>query len=161
MQFATDWDTHSCFKGLPVWVNADKLGRSLRFLVLGSRLLLNNAQPESCITNSQLPPGYQTTSGEWVALTPRLQLLTSPPEMVGISTEQEDGGTKIRGHSGPYRDGTLFRWAEYHQSQFRRRCAEQRLGSFDLSILNRKALQEGSTTQEYREFLRTLEMVGM
>ena len=54
-----------------------------------------------------------------------------------------------------------FRWAEYHHSQFRCRFAEQRLGSFDLSILNGKALQEGSTMQEYHEFLRTLETVGI
>ena len=33
-------------------------------------------------------------------------------------------------------------------------------GTFDLSILNGKALQEGSTTQEYHEFLRGLETVG-
>ena len=41
VQLATDWDTHTCFKELPVWVNADKPHRSLRFLVPGSRLLLN------------------------------------------------------------------------------------------------------------------------
>ena len=95
-----------------------------------------------------------------MALTPRLQLLTSPPEGAGVSTEPEDGGTKARRHSGPYLEGTLYRWAEYHQNQFRRRLAQQRLGTFDLSILNGKALQEGSTTQEYREFLRALETVG-
>ena len=70
VQLATDWDTHTCFKELPVWVNADKPHQSLRFLVPGSRLLLNSSQPESCLMNSGLPPGYQTTSGEWVALTP-------------------------------------------------------------------------------------------
>ena len=119
VQLATDWDTQACFKELPVWVNADKPYRSLRFLVPGSRLLLNSSQPESCITNSQLPPGYQTTSGEWVALTPWLQLLTSPWEMAGISTDPDDGNTKIGGCPGPYQDRTLFRWAKYHQSHFR------------------------------------------
>ena len=118
VQLATDWDTHTCFKELLVWVNADKPYCSLRFLMPGSRLLLNSSQPESCNTNSQLPPGYQTTSGEWVALTPWLQLLASPPEGAGASTEPEDGGTKARGHSGPYLEGTLYRWAEYHQNQF-------------------------------------------
>ena len=67
---------------------------------------------------------------------------------------------KARGHSGPYLEGTLYRWAKYHQNQFRQRLAQQRLGAFDLSILNGKALQEGSTTQEYREFLRSLETIG-
>ena len=70
VQLAMDWDTHTCFKELPVWINADKPHRSLRFLVPGSRLLLNVSLPDSCITNNRLPPGYQTTSGEWVALTP-------------------------------------------------------------------------------------------
>ena len=55
VQLATDWDTHACFKELSVWLNADKPYRSLRFLVPGSRLLPNSSQPESCITDSQLP----------------------------------------------------------------------------------------------------------
>ena len=29
VQLATDWDTHTCFKELPVWINADKPYRSL------------------------------------------------------------------------------------------------------------------------------------
>ena len=29
VQLATDWDTHTCFKELPVWVNADKPHQSL------------------------------------------------------------------------------------------------------------------------------------
>ena len=95
-----------------------------------------------------------------MALTQRLQLLTSPPEGVGVSTELEDGGTKARGHSGPYLEGILYRWAEYNQKQFRRRLIQQRLGIFDLSILNGKALQEGSNTQEYRKFLRSSEVTG-
>ena len=37
---------------------------------------------------------------------------------------------------------------------------QHRLGTFDLRILNRKVLQEGSNTQEYREFLRSLETTG-
>ena len=35
VQLATDWDTHTCFKELPVWINADKPYQSLRFLVPG------------------------------------------------------------------------------------------------------------------------------
>ena len=34
-QLVTDWDIHTCFKELSVWVNADKPHQSLRFLVLG------------------------------------------------------------------------------------------------------------------------------
>ena len=80
--------------------------------------------------------------------------------MAGILADLDNGSTKIRGHPGPYWDGTLFRWAEYHQSQFWQRFTEQSLGLFALSILNGKALQEGSTTQEYRKFLRTLGTAG-
>ena len=56
VQLATDWDTHACFKELPVLWDAGKPHRKL--------LLLNSSQPESCITDSQVPPGYQTISGE-------------------------------------------------------------------------------------------------
>ena len=42
VQLAIDWDTHTCFKELPVWVNADKPHQSLQFLVPWSRLLLNS-----------------------------------------------------------------------------------------------------------------------
>ena len=34
------------------------------------------------------------------------------------------------------------------------------MGTFNLNILNGKVLQEGSNTQEFREFLRTLETTG-
>ena len=109
VQLATDWDTHTCFKELPVWINADKPYRSLRFLVLGYRLLLNSSQPESCLMNSRMPPGYQTTLGEWVALTLLLQLLTSPLEEAGDFTEPEVGGAKVRGQSRPYLEGIRYR----------------------------------------------------
>ena len=95
-----------------------------------------------------------------MVLTLWLQLLTSPLEEAGDFTEPENGGTKARGHSGPYLKGIWYRWAEYHQKQFRRRLTQQRLGTFHLSILNGKALQEGSNTQAYREFLRSLGTIG-
>ena len=52
VQLATDWDTHTCFKELPVWLNVGKPHQSLCFLTPGSRLLLNSSQPESSITDS-------------------------------------------------------------------------------------------------------------
>ena len=155
-----DWDTHTCFKELPVWINADKPYRSLRFLVPGSRLLLNSSQPESCLTNSLTPLGYQTISGEWVALTPHLQLLTSPLEEAMDFTDPEVGSTKARGQSRPYLEEIWYRRAEYHLRQFGQRLTRQRMGTFDLSILNGKVLQEGSNTQEFQGFLRTLETTG-
>ena len=119
-------------------------------------MLLNSSQPESCITDNHVPPGYQTTSGEWVALTPELQLLRSPQEVAGTSAVGGDESTKTRGHLEPYQEGTLFRWAKYHQNQFRQRLMEQNLGPFALSIIGGHPLQVGSTTQEYREFLKAL-----
>ena len=119
VQLATDWDTHVCFRELPVWLDAAKPHRKLCFLAPGSRLLLNSSQRESCIPDNHVPPGYQTISGEWVALTPELQLLRSPPEAAGTQAVGRDGSTRTRSHTGPYQEGTLFRWAEYHQNQFR------------------------------------------
>ena len=104
--------------------------------------------------DSRLPPGYQTISGEWVALTPELQLLTSPQEAAETTVGEEDGNMKTGGREGPYQDRTLFRWAKYHREQFRQRIAEQNLGPFALSIISGKSLQEGSMTQEYCEFLK-------
>ena len=123
----------------------------------GSRLLLNSSQPESCLTDSELPPGYQTIEGEWVALNPQLHILTSPREEAEDLIEQGNGSTKAKGHSGPYLEGILYRWAEYHPRQFRQRLIQHRLGTFDLRIFNGKVLQEGSNIQEYRDFLRSLE----
>ena len=95
-----------------------------------------------------------------MALIPHLQLLTSLLEEAGDFTEPEVGGAKARGQSRPYLEGIWYRWAEYHPRQFRHRLTRQRMGTFDLNILNGKVLQEGSNTQEFREFLRTLEMTG-
>ena len=106
VQLATDWETHTCFKELPVWLNDDQGHRSLRFLVPGSRLLLNSSLPESCLTDSKLPPGYQTIEGEWVALNPQLLTLTSPRQELGDVMEHSDGSH--------YLEGIVLRWAEYH-----------------------------------------------
>ena len=52
----------------------------------------------------------------------------------------------------------MLRWAEYSPWRFRQRLAKHRLGTFDLHIFNGRALQEGSNIQEYREFVRSLEV---
>ena len=36
-----------------------------------------------------VPPGYQATLGAWIALTPDLQLISYPPEMVLTQLEEE------------------------------------------------------------------------
>ena len=140
-----------------MWIKADQPDQSLRFLIPGSRLLLNSSQPESCLTNSRTPLGYQTISGEWVALTPHLQLVTNPQEEAKDFAEPEVGNIKVRGQSRPYLEEIWYRWAKYHPRQFGQRLTRQRMGTFNLSILNGKVLQGGSNTQEFRGFLRTLE----
>ena len=114
VQLATDWDTHVSFRELPVWMDASKQHRKLRFLAPGSRLLLNSSQPESCISDNHMPPGYQAISGEWVTLTPGLQLLRSPPETASMQAARGEGSTGTRSHVGMYQEEMLLRWAEYH-----------------------------------------------
>ena len=156
VQLATDWDTHVCFKELLLWGDADKPQRKLCFLMHGPRLLLNSSQPESCVTDSQELPGYPALSGKWIALTQELQSLRSPKEVAGTPVIEKNGSTKTRGHREPYQEGTLFRWAEYQQNQFRQRSMEQNLGPFALSIIGGCQLQVGLTTQDYCEFLKAL-----
>ena len=138
VQLASDWDTHACFKELPLWLDTDKPHRKLHFLAPGSRLLRNSSQLESCITDSQVLPVYPAISGEWVALTQELQLLRSPQEVAGTPVVEKNGSTKTRGHREPYQEGTLFRWAEYPQNQFRQRSTEQNLESVALSLIWRR-----------------------
>ena len=89
-------------------------------------------------------------------LTPGLQLLRSPPETASTQAVSGEGSPGTRSHIGTYQEGKLFRWAEYHQHQFRSRLTEQNLGPYALSIIGGHQLQTSSMTQEYREFLRAL-----
>ena len=93
-----------------------------------------------------------------MALKPQLHILTSRREEARDLIELGNGSTKAKRHSGPYLEGILYRWAEYYPRQFRQRLVQHRLGTFNLHIFNGKVLQEGSNIQEYREFLRSLEM---
>ena len=102
---------------------------------------------------------YQAISGEWVVLTPGLQLLRSPPETASTQAVSGEGSPQTRSQVGTYQEGTLFRWAEYHQHQFRRRLTEQSLGPYALSIIGGHQLQTSSTTQEYCKFLKALRPV--
>merc|ERR1712240_132601 len=97
VQPTIDWDTHACSKGLPLWWDGDKPQRKLCFLTHGLRLLLNNSQPGSCITDSQEPSGYPATLGEWIALTQELQALRSCKEAVGTPVVEKNRSTKTRG----------------------------------------------------------------
>ena len=77
---ATHWNIPTCYEELPVWVEPDGEHSNIWFLSLGSRLLLNHSQPESCRAHSKKPRGYLMTTGDWMTLNPRVQQLSSQVE---------------------------------------------------------------------------------
>ena len=79
-----------------------------------------------------------------MALTPRLQLLSSPLE--GEENFKQMGGEqlKVRRPPGPHLTRDLYRWAEYHQGQFSKKIRQQGLGALDMGIINSEMLQAGS-----------------
>ena len=51
---------------------------------------LNSLRPENCTQAKTIPRGYQVMSGEWIALTPNLQLLKSPLKMILSQLDSEE-----------------------------------------------------------------------
>ena len=90
-----------------------------------------------------IPRGYQATSGEWIALTPNLQLLKSPLEMVLSQLEDEAWDPETVSQAGAYQTEALLKWLEYHHHQFRRQMAEQHLDQYSLSVIWGYQLQAG------------------
>ena len=132
---AADCDTRSYFRELSVWIYLPNHQKKLRFLTLGSRLLLNSSRSENCMQAKTIPRGYQATSSEWIALTPNLQLLKSPPEMVLSQLEDNAWDLETVSRAGAYQTKALLKWSEYHHHQFRRRMAEQHLDQYSLSVI--------------------------
>ena len=157
VRLATDWNIPTCYKELPVWVEPDGEHSNIRFLSLGSRLLLNHSQPESCCAHSERPQGYQTTAGDWMTLNPRVQQLSSRVE------EDEDLSlTKSELAAGDWLSGSpivrrLHKWAESHQGRFGMKSTQHGLLETDMGIIHGETLQAGSDNKEYREFLNKLE----
>ena len=106
-----------------------------------------------------VPRGCQATSGAWVALTPDLQLIQSPPEMVLEQTEIELDPEKAS-HGGAYQTEALLRWSEFHHRQYRRRLAAQHLDQHAIGVIGGYQLQAGASAQEFGSFLKTLEAAG-
>ena len=52
---ATDWNIASCYRDVPVWVELEGERSSIRFLTMGSRLLVNHSKTESCRAHSKKP----------------------------------------------------------------------------------------------------------
>ena len=115
---SADWDTKACYQELPVWIYLPNNQRKLRFLMSGSRLLLNSSKAENCTQVKIIPQGYQATSGAWTALTPDLQLIPSPLEMVLAKLEEDGLDPESASRAGAYQTEALLRWSEYHHRQF-------------------------------------------
>ena len=156
---ATDWDTKACYREMPIWIYTKNNQRKLRFLAPGSRLLLNSSRPENCTQAKIVPHGYQATSGAWVALTPDLQLIQSPPEMIFEQAEIELDPEKAS-HGRAYQTEALLRWSEFHHRQYRRRLAAQHLDQHALGVIGGYQLQAGASAQEFGSFLKILEAAG-
>ena len=111
---ATDWNIASCYKDVPVWVEPEGERSSIRFLTMGSRLLVNHSKTESCRAHSKKPWGYQTVTGDWMTLNPRAHQLASQAEEEGGLTlaRLELAAEKQPAKSPAMR--WLYGWAEYH-----------------------------------------------
>ena len=157
---AADWETRTCFQELPVWIYAENYQKILCFPTPRSRLLLNSSRPENCTQAKTIPQDYEATSGEWVALTPDLQLLKSPPEIVLAELDKEEWDPETVSWGGASQTEALLNWAEIYHHQFRCQMAEQYLGQYSLSIIGGYQLQAGSSAQEFGAFLKTLDKAG-
>ena len=157
---SADWETRICFRELPVWAYAENHQKTLQFFTPGSRLLVNSSKPENCTQSKTIPRGYEATSGEWVALTPGLQILKSPPEMVLEELDDDEWDPETVSRAGAYQTEALLKWAEFYHRQFRRQMAESHLGQYSLSIIGGYQLQARSSAQEFGAFMMTLEEAG-
>ena len=119
MYLAADWETRICFRELPVWTYAENHQKTLRFLTPGSRLPVNSSKSENCTQAWTIPRGYEATSGEWVSLTPVLQILKSPPEMVLEELDDDEWDPETVSRAGAYQTKALLKWAEFYHCQFR------------------------------------------
>ena len=90
--------------------------------------------PENCTPSKIVPRGYQATSGAWIALTPNLQLIPSPPEMV-LEQLEEDWDPESASQAGAYQTEALLRWSEYHHRQYRRLMVSQHLDQHAIGVI--------------------------
>ena len=136
VMLATDWNIPTCYEELPVWVEPDGERSNIRFLSLGSRLLLNHSQPESCRAHSERPRGYQTTTGDWMTLNPRVQQLSSrveEDEDLSLTKSELAAGDRLLGSPIVRR---LHEWAESHQGRFSVKSTQHGLMETDIGIIH-------------------------
>ena len=133
------------------------------WLLIGARklaTLLNSSRPENCTQAKIVPRGYQATSGAWVALTPRFQLVPTLPELV-LDQLDEEWDLEAINQEGAYKTEALLRWSEYHHRQYQRRMASEHLGQHAIAVIGGYQLQAGASPQEFGCYLKTLEAAGL
>ena len=69
-------------------------------------------------------------------MTPGLQILKSPPEMVLEELDEDEWDPETMSRAGAYQTEALLKWGEFHHGQFRRRMAESHLGQYFLSVIS-------------------------
>ena len=93
-----------------------------------------------------------------MALTPRVQFLSSPLEGETDFLPMGDEHLEARRSLGPHLTRDLYRWAEYHQGQFGKKISQHGLKISDMGIVHGEILQAGSDTREYQRFMESLEI---
>ena len=95
-----------------------------------------------------------------MSLTPGLQILKSPLEMVLEELDDDEWDPETVSRAGAYQTKALLKWAEFYHRQFRHQIAKQHLGQYSLSVIGGYQLQAGSSAQEFGAFMKTLEDAG-
>ena len=78
-----------------------------------------------------------------MSLTPGLQILKSPPEMVLEELDDIEWDPETVSRAGAYQTEALLKWAEFYHRQFRRQMAEQHLRQYSLSVIGGYQLKQG------------------
>ena len=92
-----------------------------------------------------------------MALTPRIQHLSSPLEDKAELPQEWEETAGVESLSGSPVTRWLYRWAEYHQGKFGEKTSQQGLTPIDVGIVHGETLQAGSDTREYQGFMEFLE----
>ena len=103
-------------------------------------------------------PGYQAIADGQVAIKPELHMLRNSTELPLVRVVHREGDTEVRSYVGEYQAETLFSWVGNHplliewQPMGRNQSLRKDIRGYRSQIR--------SSTQEYLESLRALELVG-
>ena len=74
---------------------------------------MKSREPENCMAAQHIPRGYRTTTRKWLALTPALQLMPSPPPMKLDDLVLKDADPEADSICGAYQHELLAHMSEY------------------------------------------------